>query len=122
MQIKKLSILLALTSVFAMGNALAQESEDSADTGGANTDRQRPNRDEMRKRRENMSDEERQAMRDRRRNRSEEQRAAMRERWEGMSDEERQAAKDKRHERRGSRDGHGGKGQKGGKHPQGEGT
>jgi len=122
MQIKKLSILLALTSIFAMGTAVAQESDDSTDTDSANTDRQRPDRDEIRKRRENMSDEEKQAVRDRRRNRSEEQRAARRERWEGMSDEERQAAKDKRHERRGSRDGHGDKGQRGGKHPQGEGA
>jgi len=120
MQIRKLSILLALTSIFAMGAAFAQESDDSTTTDGTNTDRQRPDREEMRKRRENMSDEEKQAMRERRQQRSKEHRAAKRERWESMSDEERQAARDRRHERRSSKDGHGHRGQRGGKQSKGE--
>ena len=80
MQIRKLSILLALASTFALGTATAQESDDPT-TDGAATERQRPNPEQTRQRRENVTDE---------------QRAAARERREGMSDEQRQAARDKR--------------------------
>ena len=71
----------------------SQESGDSTDTEGAKTERQRPDREQARQRRENMSDEDR---------------AAARERWDNMSDEDRQAARDKMRERRG------------GKHPKGD--
>ena len=104
MNIKKLCVLLALTSSFALGSAIAQESDDPSATDGAATERQRPDSrqqrpdsKQQRQRRENMTDE---------------QRAAARERWQGMSDEERQAARDKRG---GRGNGHGGKGGKGDK-------
>ena len=50
----------------------------------------------MQHRRQNMTDEEKQAMREQRQARSADHRAKMRERWEGMSDEERQAARERR--------------------------
>ncbi len=95
MNIKKLCVLLALASTFALGSAIAQESDDSSATKGAATERQRPDREGQR--RENMTDE---------------QRAAARDRWQGMSDEQRQTARDKRRSRESG--GKGGKRGKGG--------
>ena len=103
MQIRKLSVLFVLASTLATGTAIAQETDDSAGTDGAQTERQQPDRDQMRQRRENMSEEER---------------AAARERWAGMSDDDRQAARNKMRERRGG--GQRGDGERGGKHPKGE--
>jgi hypothetical protein len=105
MNIKKFCVLLALASTFALGTAGAQESDDPSATEGAATERQRPDSNQQRQRRENMSDE---------------QRAAARERWQGMSDSERQAARDKRGARgnggKGGKSGNGGgNGQRGGK-------
>ena len=105
MNIKKICVLLALASTFALGAANAQESDDSSATEGAATDRQRPDREQQRPDREQQ--------RQRRDNMTDEQRAAARERWEGMSDADRQTARDKRHKRRGSKDGKRGKGQRG---------
>ena len=96
MNIKRFAITLALASTFALGTAIAQESDDSSAPEGAATERQRPDREQQRQRRENMTDE---------------QRAAARERWQGMSDEQRQAA---RENRRGRGNGQGRKGGKGG--------
>ena len=90
MNIKSLCVLLALASTFAFGAANAQESDDPS--------AQRPDREQQRQRRDNMTAE---------------QRAAARERWEGLSDEDRQAAKEKMHNRRGGKDGKRGKGQRG---------
>ena len=96
MNIKKLCVLLALASTFALGTAIAQESDDPSATEGAATERPRQDSKQQRPRRENVTDE---------------QRAAARDRWQGMSDAERKAARDKR----GSRgNGNGGKGGKGG--------
>lgn len=107
MSIKKICVFLALTSTFALGTAIAQESHDPSATEGAATERQRPDSKQQRpdskqqrQRRENMTDE---------------QRAAARERWNGMSDAERQAARDKRGARGNGNGRKGGKGSKGGK-------
>ena len=70
MQIKKLSMLVILASTIAAGTAIAQETDGSTDTEGTKTDRQRPDRDQARQRRDNMSDEDRQAARDKRQQRS----------------------------------------------------
>ena len=105
MQIKKLSVLVILASVLATGTVIAQETDGSTDTEGAKTDRQRPDRDQAKKRRDNMSEEER---------------AAARERWDAMSDEDRQAARDKRQQRSGNREGQRARGQRGGKQPKGD--
>ena len=88
MNIKKLCLLLALASTFALGTAIAQESDDPSAAEGAATERQRPDSRQQRP----DSNQQRQ----RRGNMSDEQRAAARERWQGMSDSERQAARDKR--------------------------
>ena len=89
MTLRKLAILLTLASSFAMGTALAQESDDPSATDGSQTDRQRPDREHQR-RRENMTDE---------------QRAAARERWQGMSDSERKAKRVVMRARHGGKDG-----------------
>ena len=104
MQIKKLSMLLMLAFTLATGTAIAQETDGATDTDDAQTERQRPDRDQARQRRENMSDEDR---------------AAARERRENMSDEDRQAARDKMRSRRGG-DGQRPNGQRGGKQPNGD--
>jgi hypothetical protein len=104
MQIKKLSMLLILASTLATGTAIAQETDGATDTDDAQTERQRPDRDQARQRRENMSDEDR---------------AAARERRENMSDEDRQAARDKMRSRRGG-EGQRPNGQRGGKQPNGD--
>ena len=90
MRIKKLSMLVILASVLATGTAIAQETDGSTDTEGTKTERQRPDRDQARQRRENMSD------------------------------EDRQAARDKRQQRSGNREGQRARGQRGGKHPNGD--
>jgi len=105
MHIRKLPIVLALATTFALGTAVAQESDDSAATDSGVTDQQRPDRERIRNRRENMTEEER---------------AAMRERWEGMSDEERQAARDKMRSHRGGKDGQRGHRQHRGDHKKGD--
>ena len=105
MTLRKLAILLTLASSFAMGTALAQESDDSSGTEGAQTDRQRPAREPKRPRRENMTDE---------------QRAAARERWQGMSDSERKAKRDKMRARHGGKDGQHRRGQRDGAPRKGE--
>jgi hypothetical protein len=105
MQIRKLSVLFVLASTLATGTAIAQETDDSAGTDGAQTERQRPDRDQMRQRRENMSEKER---------------AAARERRDSMSDADRQAARNKMRERRGDGGGQRGNGERGSKHPKGE--
>jgi hypothetical protein len=76
-----------------LGSAIAQESD------GAATERQRPDRDQQRQRRENMMDE---------------QRAAALERWQGMPDAGCQTARDKRGARGHGKGGKGGNGQRGG--------
>ena len=105
MRIRKLMTLMAIAASLSLGTAVAQENDEATDSEATTTERQRPDRDEMRKRRENMSDE---------------QRAAMRERWEGMSSEERQAAREKMRARRGGKDRHGSRGQRNGKQRQGD--
>jgi hypothetical protein len=102
MNITGFCIVFALASTFALGTAIAQESGDPPASEGAATERQRPDSNQQRQRRKNMTDE---------------QRAAARERWQGMSDAERQSARDKRAARGNGRDGKGGKrghGQRGG--------
>lgn len=111
MNIKTICVIFALTSTFALGTAIAQESDVPPASEGAAKERQRPDSNHQRQRRENMTDE---------------QRTAARERWEGMSDAERQTAKEKRGARghgkdgkgrKGGKGGNGGNGQRGGEHP-----
>jgi len=90
MTIRRFAVLATLASTLAFGTANAQESDDPAGTDGAQTERQRPDREQQRPRRENMT---------------EEQRAAARERWQGMSEDERQAKRDKMRARHGGKDG-----------------
>ena len=105
MQIKKLSMLVILASTLATGTGVAQETDGATDSDAVKTERQRPDRDQARQRRANMSDEER---------------AARRDRWNNMSEDDRQAARDKMRERRGNRDGQRPNGQRGRKHPKGD--
>ena len=99
MNINKLGVIFVLAATFALGTAIAQESDDTPAPGGTASERQRPDSNQQRHRRENMTDE---------------QRAAARERWQGMSDAERQTARDKRGARGHGKDGKGGKRGKGG--------
>lgn len=90
MNTKKLSVFLALASTFALDTAYAQEPDDTSVADDSAIEQQRPDREQRRLRRKNMTDE---------------QRAAARERWDSMSDQERQSAKDKIRERRSGRRG-----------------
>ncbi len=112
--------MLLVASALSVGAAGAQEtssSDEGSDTAAAGQHR---DRDQMRHRRqnmtdeeraarrerfENMSDEEKQAMRQRRQEQHAERRAAKRERWENMSEEERAAARDRMKNRKGGRHG-----------------
>jgi len=105
MNIKKYCVVLALASTFALGTAIAQESDKPSATEGAATERQRPDSKQQRQHRDNMTDE---------------QRKAAREHRQGMSDAERQAARDKMHNRRGGKDGKRGNGQRGNRQRGGE--
>lgn len=102
MTIRRLTILLTLASTFALGTAVAQESSDPSVTDGAQTDRQRPDRDHKRQRRENMT---------------EEQRAAARERRQNMSEDERKAKREKMRARQGGKDGQRRRGKREGERP-----
>jgi hypothetical protein len=106
MNIKTICVIFALASTFALGTAIAQESDVPPASEGAAKERQRPDSNHQRQRRENMTDE---------------QRTAARERWEGMSDAERQTAREKRGARGHGNGGKGGKGggngQRGGERP-----
>ena len=101
MHTKMFFAVMALT--FAVATSNAQESNDSSTAESPTAEKQRPagnrNNEQMRQRRESMTDE---------------QRAAARERWQGMSDAERQAARDKRAARGNGKGGKGGKGGAGG--------
>jgi len=110
MHIRQFTTLL-LASALIMGVVSAQETPDTAAAADSPAVGQSQDREKMRQRRQNMSDEEKQAMRERFENMSDEEkqamrerhqgrsadhRAKMRERWESMSDEERQAARERR--------------------------
>ncbi len=120
MQFRKFTALLLLSSTLAFGMAGAQETDVAPGASDTPAQGHQQNRDQTRKRRENMteeekqanrerwesmSDEEKQAMRERRQARSAEKRAKMRERWESMSDEERQAARERMKNRQGGKGG-----------------
>ncbi len=132
MQFRKFTALLLLSSTLAFGMAGAEESDVAPGASDTPVQGNTQNRDQtrkpradmteeqkqaMRERWESMSDEEKQAMRERRMAKSAEHRAKMRERWESMSDEERQEAREKmknrqggkgqRHDRQGGPEGHG---------------
>ena len=116
MQIRQLTTLL-LASALVVGVVSAQETADTAAADGPavgqNQDREKmrqrrqnmtdEEKQAMRERFENMSDEEKQAVREKREARSGEHRAKMRERWESMSDEERQAARERKQNRQGGK-------------------
>lgn len=118
MQIRQLTTLL-LASALVVGVVSAQETDDTpaADSPavGQSQDREKmrqrrqnmtdEEKQAMRDRFENMSDEEKQAMRERRQARSAEQRAKKRERWESMSDEEREAARERKQNHQGGKGG-----------------
>ncbi len=118
MHIRQLTTLL-LASALLVGVVSAQETVDTpaADRPSAGQEQEREKmrqrrqnmtdeeKQAMRERFENMSDEEKQAMRERRQARSAEHRAKMRERWESMSDEERQAARERKQNRQGGKGG-----------------
>ena len=89
MRIKKLSMLLVLASVLATGTTIAEETDKNVATDGAKAERHHPDREKLRERRKNMTDEERQAAREK-----------ARERWDNMSEEDRQAARRKMRDRR----------------------
>ncbi len=124
MQFRKFTALLLMSSTLAFGMAGAEESDVAPGASDTPAQGNTQNHDQTRKRRADMSDEEKQAMRERWESMSDEEkqavrerRAKMRERWESMSDEERQEAREKmknrqggkgqRHDRQGGPEGHG---------------
>ena len=110
MRIRKITTMLLVASALAAAPIGAEETDDTTDSTDRPTEGQKRNDGQKRHRRENMTDEQKQAMRERFENMSDEDKQAMRERrdarrarWEGMSDDERQAAREKMKNRQGGK-------------------
>lgn len=102
---------LLLAAALAAGSAQAAGEDPATDTGAATAEDARPQREHAGPPRKRLSPEERAALRKRYENMSEEDKQAMREKraerrakWEAMSDEERKAAREKLRQRREARD------------------
>ena len=108
MRIRKITTMLLVASALAAAPISAEETDDTTEATDRPAEGQKRNHGQKRQRRENMTDEQKQAMRERFENMSDEDKQAMRERrdarrarWESMSDEERQAARERRKDRQG---------------------
>ncbi len=101
MRIRKITTMLLVASALAAAPISAEEADETADSTDTPAEGQKPNHGQKRHRRENMSDEEKQAMRARFENMSDEDKQAMRARFENMSDADKQAMRERRDARRG---------------------